>query len=282
MRSHLRSSSAGLAGLLVAALAALGATLTVAPPAGASVVVPPGCGQPSLASSGQKISLRCTSGHGGRYEITASACDSHHCVSLGSNVVRYGSTASISSGGYFTTSSVRVYWYPASGGSACAYTHKAGTVPWCDMRQSILDWVSRHPVYNGAAPSNWYRDNTYRADCSGFVSMAWHLSGSPNTDQLMSSTYSRAVARKDLRPGDILDDVQHAWANHHVEIFEGWNSGHHAGTTDGTFRVWSFGYGTLADDGGHHVLNGSFKAGSELRGKPIGDYSPRRYVHGAP
>ena len=277
-----RHLTGAVLGALIALVAALAVTLGTSSAASASVVVPPGCGQPSLASSGQKISLRCTSGHGGRYQITASACDSHHCVSLGSNVVRYGTTASISSGGYFTTSSVRVYWYPASGGSACLYTKPGGTVAWCDMQASILDWAGKRPYYDGAYPTNWYRDKYYRTDCSGLVSMAWHLTSIPDTDALATSTYTKAIARKDLRAGDILDDVKGAHGNHHVVIFAGWNAGHHAGTTDGTFRIWTFGYGTFADDSGHHELNDSFKAGSYVGKKPQADYVARRYLHGAP
>jgi hypothetical protein len=283
-RPRRRRQLAGvLVGVLVAGTTAVGGILAVAAPASAAVSVPPGCGQPSVSSDGHTLTERCNSGHGARYKILADACDSHHCVSFGSSIVRYGSTAKLTSGGYFTSTSVRVYWYTASGTTACAYSKPGGTVAWCDMAQSIVDWAHKRPSYDGTPTLNWYRSKTYRDDCSGLVSEAWHLKASPDpdTDLLAKPQYTTAVARKNLRAGDILDDIKGDHSNHHVVIFAGWNSGHHAGTTDGTFRVWSFGYGTFADDSGHHELHDSFKAGTQIAFKPQADYSARRYIHGA-
>src|SRR5262245_40719882 len=52
-------------------------------------------------------------------------------------------------------------------------------------------WVNRHPTYNQNAHLRDLDDDghLYRTDCSGFISMAWHLSdtnGGPNTQGLMN------------------------------------------------------------------------------------------------
>jgi hypothetical protein len=275
-----RIRSFGVAVLL--ALATCVATATLFQTAAGAVSVPPGCGQPVVSSDSHSLTVRCTSGHGGRYKITADACNTSNCVSVVSILVAYGTTAKADGGGgYVTASSVTVYWYPASGGSACPYSKPGGAIKWCDMAPSITDWVNKHPSYSqtGTYLSNWYQDRTYRRDCSGLVSMAWHLNASPDTDALATSSYTNSIAKSSLRPGDILDDIASPnHDDHHVVIFAGWNSDHTAGTTNGTFKIWSFGYGTFADDSGHHELHDSFSTGL-IAGKARGDYIARRYAN---
>lgn len=91
--------------------------------------------------------------------------------------------------------------------------------------------ISRREVTSRA--QNWYRRNiqysqssyasdpdgshSYRQDCSGFVSMAWHLGTSATTVTLPN--YSHKISKSNLKRGDILDDpgnhtvLFHKWAN---------------------------------------------------------------------
>ncbi|MFJ9460015.1 hypothetical protein ACIRST_33715, partial [Kitasatospora sp. NPDC101447] len=89
-------------------------------------------------------------------------------------------------------------------------------------------WVDQRVPYsvNGlTAPYSWWSDSQtggrYRQDCSGFVSMAWELKESPTTGGLPS--YSTAINRSDLQPGDILN------SSDHVVLFAGWRD-RNAGT----------------------------------------------------
>ncbi|MFD8693570.1 hypothetical protein ACFV1O_01955, partial [Kitasatospora purpeofusca] len=82
-------------------------------------------------------------------------------------------------------------------------------------------WVNQSVPYssNGlVAPYSWWSDSQtggrYRQDCSGFVSMAWELGESPTTGTLPS--YSTAINKFDLKPGDILNSSEH------VVLFAGW------------------------------------------------------------
>ncbi|WP_328952603.1 hypothetical protein [Kitasatospora purpeofusca] len=82
-------------------------------------------------------------------------------------------------------------------------------------------WVNQSVPYstNGlTAPYSWWSDSQtggrYRQDCSGFVSMAWELTESPSTLGLPS--YSTAINKYDLQPGDILNSSEH------VVLFAGW------------------------------------------------------------
>jgi hypothetical protein len=70
----------------------------------------------------------------------------------------------------------------------------------------------------------------YRTDCSGYVSMAWHMSVSANTGTL--ANYSHVISRSSLKPGDILNNS----ADGHVILFEKWDNADHT-----KFTYLSFG-----------------------------------------
>jgi hypothetical protein len=103
-------------------------------------------------------------------------------------------------------------------------------------------WIDQHVPYSQSVSwTNQY--GTYRQDCSGFVSMAWHLGFSRSTATLPAVMHT--IARSDLRPGDAL------WQAGHIALFVRWNDaartspvvreeydyGHNA-----VERVWSAGY----------------------------------------
>ncbi|MFJ4190526.1 hypothetical protein [Kitasatospora sp. NPDC089509] len=93
-------------------------------------------------------------------------------------------------------------------------------------------WYNQNPglIYSqgGTFPDSSGRP--YRRDCSGYVSMAWHLGYSADTRAIADSeTYE--ISRSDLRPGDVLNSYYN-----HVILFEKWDDAAHT-----TFSYYSFG-----------------------------------------
>ncbi|WP_285749594.1 FG-GAP-like repeat-containing protein [Lentzea sp. NBRC 105346] len=81
-------------------------------------------------------------------------------------------------------------------------------------------WVDARVPYSQGAVYNGYR-----TDCSGFVSMAWRLSASMNTETLPN--VSHPIAKGELRAGDIMGNVGPGTLGDagHVAIFERWVDG---------------------------------------------------------
>ncbi|MFE7135533.1 FG-GAP-like repeat-containing protein [Streptomyces sp. NPDC057638] len=120
-------------------------------------------------------------------------------------------------------------------------------------------WLGKGIPYNqqGSYPDQDGRN--YRTDCSGYVSMAWHLGTSATTQTLPG--YSHEIARRDLKPGDILNSFYD-----HVILFDKWED---AART--TFSYYSFGSTPVK-----HVTGVSINA-SHFDGRPNGDYKALRY-----
>src|SRR5206468_2024390 len=120
--------------------------------------------------------------------------------------------------------------------------------------------------------SAWDIDGSrlYRTDCSGLVDNAWHLNSDPDTDALGSGSYSTPIAGSDLKPGDILDYLDGDHAQHHVILFEAWESDHVH------FSYLSFG-STPMREGTHATLANGDGSGY-LSGHPAGGYRPYRYL----
>ncbi|MGW4383781.1 FG-GAP-like repeat-containing protein [Kitasatospora sp. NPDC004531] len=100
----------------------------------------------------------------------------------------------------------------------------------------------------------------YRTDCSGFISMAWHLGSSANTQGLADS-YTTEISRSQLKPGDILNSYYD-----HVLLFEKWDDAAHT-----TFSYYSFGSTPVK-----HITGQSINA-STFDSHPNGDYKALRY-----
>lgn len=67
-----------------------------------------------------------------------------------------------------------------------------------------LSWIQRNVMYSQSR----YTDG-YRRDCSGYVSLSWHLKGSPSSSALRSSRYTSVIPKSDLQPGDALGRPGH-------------------------------------------------------------------------
>ncbi|MFE5861660.1 hypothetical protein ACFQ77_14045, partial [Streptomyces virginiae] len=87
-------------------------------------------------------------------------------------------------------------------------------------------WVSQGVPYSQT--SYWADANgKYRQDCSGLVSMAWHLrsSGANNfgeTTWTLPNFATKLGSYDDLKPGDMLDNV-----DSHVVLFKSWTDSSH-------------------------------------------------------
>lgn len=68
----------------------------------------------------------------------------------------------------------------------------------------------------------------YRADCSGYVSMALGLSKpGENTVGLTSSKYTKRIKMSELKKGDLVMDAEGTNNTRHVVIFEKWANDDH-------------------------------------------------------
>jgi hypothetical protein len=85
------------------------------------------------------------------------------------------------------------------------------------------DWIHFAVPYdvNRTAPDR--NGRRYRTDCSGFVSMALHLTSSPSTVGLGSSSLTTPIAVSNLQPGDIMN-VPLAGPSGHVRLFLAWTN----------------------------------------------------------
>ncbi|MFF0294257.1 FG-GAP-like repeat-containing protein [Kitasatospora sp. NPDC004614] len=128
-----------------------------------------------------------------------------------------------------------------------------------EIIQRAQYWYGKSIPYNqgGAYPDSSGRN--YRTDCSGYVSMAWHLGTSLNTQTLPG--VATEIGRDQLKPGDVLNSYYD-----HVLLFEKWDDAAHT-----RFSYYSFG-----DTPVTHVTGQSITAGT-IDGHPNSDYKALRY-----
>ncbi|PWK82054.1 hypothetical protein C8D88_115170 [Lentzea atacamensis] len=139
--------------------------------------------------------------------------------------------------------------------------------------------ISRSEIVERAC--SWLRDSVpysqtrfhqnehgiYRADCSGFVSMAWGLPGKPEArhgglDTRGLVLVSSLIAPEELRAGDVIIRSEGTSETRHVVIFAAW--------AEEPGRYWAY-----EQAGGHRTRLRSvtypYETGARL-------YTPRRYV----
>ncbi|KAB7846891.1 FG-GAP repeat domain-containing protein [Streptomyces mobaraensis] len=105
--------------------------------------------------------------------------------------------------------------------SAAATSTVGGEISRTEMIQRVQYWIDKGVPYS---QSRYYPDlqgRSYRTDCSGLVSMAWHLPISATTWSLPEYS-TRLGSLDDLRPGDALNNI-----NSHVVLFTGWADANH-------------------------------------------------------
>jgi hypothetical protein len=109
---------------------------------------------------------------------------------------------------------------PPSVVAANAATKPGGPITRKEVIRRAKDWVNERVPYS---ETSWHHDRngTYRQDCSGYVSMAWHLPTSMVTWTL-PQVATRLHSLDDLRQGDMIDKE-----SQHVVLFDSWVDSHH-------------------------------------------------------
>jgi len=135
-----------------------------------------------------------------------------------------------------------------------------------EIVERACSWL-RDSVLYGQTRFHQNEHGVYRADCSGFVSMAWGLPGRPDDrhgglDTPGLAAVSDPIPAQDLRAGDVVIRADGTNLTRHVVIFAAW--------AEEPGRYWAY-----EQAGGHrtrlHVLDYPYKTGPEL-------YVPRRYL----
>jgi VCBS repeat protein len=162
---------------------------------------------------------------------------------------------------------------PLDGELSSELSTVGATITRSEVLERARDWFTRNPqlTYDKSrAASTLIADvdgaHRYGPDCSGMVSMAWHLQpgsvGGLNTGTLPS--VSDEIAGSSLLPGDILD-----YPSEHTILFEAWESDHIH------FSYYSFGHTPMS-----HYTHASLEDGDgsgKLAGWPVGLYHAYRY-----
>jgi hypothetical protein len=107
-----------------------------------------------------------------------------------------------------------------------------GPITRSEVLSRAMSWVGNTAIHYSQDQADAYPDvdgRRYRPDCSGFVSMAWHLdrrAGSTwdhSTETL--PTVSHPISKEELLPGDIM--LRSGSSNAHVTLFNGWRDTSH-------------------------------------------------------
>lgn len=141
-----------------------------------------------------------------------------------------------------------------------AHDTLGGSIKRSEVIERAWTWVRRDIQYSQSGTArDAERHHTYRRDCSGFVSMVWHIRptgmSAPWTGSL--GNYSTAKAKSNLKRGDILLDP-----GNHVVLFHKWANTAHT-------KFWLFEMSNPTSDMNHRVAYLSSYSG----------YTARRYNH---
>ena len=131
---------------------------------------------------------------------------------------------------------------------AASASSVGGPISRAEVLERANYWVARNVPYSQASWAPDVNGRNYRQDCSGFLSMAWHLSSSPSTSTL-AAYGNRLGSIDDLQPGDML-----LRAGDHVVLFVRWNN-----TARTSATIWHEskpGVGTVAATYTRAMLNG--------------------------
>ncbi|MFJ3205760.1 hypothetical protein ACIPK4_36780, partial [Streptomyces sp. NPDC086989] len=136
-----------------------------------------------------------------------------------------------------------------------------GSITRSEVIERAKYWLGKSLTYNqgGSYPDS--DGKYYRTDCSGYVSMAWHLTSSLNTVGIGDSADTHEISRSQLKAGDVLNSYYD-----HVILFDKWDDDAHT-----KFSYYSFGSTPVK-----HVTGMSINA-STIDGHPNGDYKALRY-----
>ena len=160
---------------------------------------------------------------------------------------------------------------PDSAAAAIAAAATDGRVTRSEVVARARFWYEerRDLTYdNSRNSSSFYADSggtRYAPDCSGYISMAWHLDNSdgglntstlPDVSTMLASAPSSST---DLRPGDILDDP-----GKHVVLFDRWDTDH--------VHFWYYSFGSSPITHGYTSFDAPL-----LSSHPTSEYHAYRY-----
>ncbi|MER6917125.1 VCBS repeat-containing protein [Streptomyces sp. NPDC000594] len=97
-----------------------------------------------------------------------------------------------------------------------ATSSAGGAITRSEIVQRAQYWVDQAVPYSQSAYHRDPQGRLYRTDCSGLVSMAWHLPR-PEVTWTLPNFSTKLASLDDLQPGDALNDV-----STHVMLFVGW------------------------------------------------------------
>ncbi|MFJ7243635.1 hypothetical protein ACIQWA_03200 [Kitasatospora sp. NPDC098652] len=168
------------------------------------------------------------------------------------------SLAALVAAGIATTAFTAVTFATAT--SAQAASTAGGTITRSEVIARAQSWVDEKVPYNqGGYKTD--ANGTYREDCSGCVSMAWHLTSSLVTQTLPN--VSIQIPFSQLKPGDALD-----YTADHTFLFAGWTN-----QPTGAFAYY-------AESNPNNPTHGPTSANinnSSLEGWPTSSYIGLRY-----
>ncbi|MEV7088629.1 peptidoglycan-binding protein [Streptomyces sp. NPDC093085] len=111
-----------------------------------------------------------------------------------------------------------LYGRPLPGPGSHRPAGGSGAITRAEIINRAKLWVTEKVPYS----MEKYWSDGYRQDCSGYVSMAWHLPGNEWTGSL--DQFAVRIERGQLQPGDILlfHNPENPNKGSHVTIFGGW------------------------------------------------------------
>ncbi|MFG3227341.1 hypothetical protein ACGF07_21480 [Kitasatospora sp. NPDC048194] len=136
-----------------------------------------------------------------------------------SKLTRLALAAALTAGSVFGSAAL------ASSAHAVGSSSVGGDISRSEIIARAQSWIDEQVPYSQASYKT-DSNGTYRQDCSGLVSMAWHIDVSGTNYGFTTGTLPRYATQlgslDDLRPGDAIDNI-----SQHVVLFTGWaDAGH--------------------------------------------------------
>ncbi|MFE4592198.1 hypothetical protein ACFRK6_21225, partial [Streptomyces laurentii] len=219
MKSH-RVTSRGLA-LALAALTAAGLSLTVSPAAHATphkTTVSASAGEKKVTPGGKSVAFTPTVPNPTTATAEQLLAGARAAGIPAPTTYADGGTGGAGASGRSITSS--------QSATLAADSTVGGEITRDEILARAQSWIDQQVPYS---QTMYHTDanGTYRQDCSGFVSMAWHLSSSAGnnygeTTWTLPQFADRLGGLDDLRPGDMIDDE-----DQHVVLFKAWTDSAH-------------------------------------------------------
>ncbi|WP_250007554.1 VCBS repeat-containing protein [Actinoplanes sp. M2I2] len=118
--------------------------------------------------------------------------------------------------GVVTLTAITLTGVPAQ---AAFDSERGGPITRAEVIERARYWVINQPggYEDAPAPGPGGDTRRYRLDCSGYVNMVWHTSWDPQYNTAALPNHTTAIAKADLKPGDILN-----YPAAHTVIFESW------------------------------------------------------------